>query len=116
MPVDLDQVLKTSWMTTNPTSIDFPLPKNLEAGEPPERLWPAARPGAVAGILLPRPMPDAHHFSLPGGFPERRRRAVINTSGTLNAAMPALRQDGTRLERHLSTHLPSDMWVVELRR
>jgi S-adenosylmethionine:tRNA ribosyltransferase-isomerase len=40
---------------------------------------------------------------------------VINTSGTLNAALPATRADGTVLELHLSTHLPADIWTVELR-
>ena len=40
---------------------------------------------------------------------------VINTSGTLNAALDALRADGAPLELHLSTRLPADMWIVELR-
>jgi S-adenosylmethionine:tRNA ribosyltransferase-isomerase len=40
---------------------------------------------------------------------------VINTSGTLNAALNVRRENGTRLELHLSTHLPGDLWVVELR-
>jgi S-adenosylmethionine:tRNA ribosyltransferase-isomerase len=40
---------------------------------------------------------------------------VINTSGTLPAALPATRSDGTKLELHLSTHLPGDLWTVELR-
>ena len=40
---------------------------------------------------------------------------VINTSGTMNAALSARRVDGTPLELHLSTHLPADLWVVELR-
>jgi len=40
---------------------------------------------------------------------------VINTSGTLNAALPVLRADGMQLELHLSTHLPADLWIVELR-
>jgi S-adenosylmethionine:tRNA ribosyltransferase-isomerase len=40
---------------------------------------------------------------------------VFNTSGTMNAALSALRSDGTPLELHLSTHLPADMWSVELR-
>jgi S-adenosylmethionine:tRNA ribosyltransferase-isomerase len=40
---------------------------------------------------------------------------VINTSGTLNAALVATRSEGTRFELHLSTHLPSNQWVVELR-
>jgi S-adenosylmethionine:tRNA ribosyltransferase-isomerase len=41
---------------------------------------------------------------------------VINTSGTMNAALEAEREDGAALELHLSTHLPADLWVVELRR
>src|SRR5207244_325343 len=41
---------------------------------------------------------------------------VINTSGTLNAALDARREDGTRLELPLSTHLPGGVWSVELRR
>src|SRR5207245_1928978 len=40
---------------------------------------------------------------------------VINTSGTLNAALPAHRADGTVLELHVSTRLPAGRWVVELR-
>ncbi len=40
---------------------------------------------------------------------------VINTSGTLNAALPTTRADGTPLELHLSTHLPAQVWTVELR-
>jgi S-adenosylmethionine:tRNA ribosyltransferase-isomerase len=41
---------------------------------------------------------------------------VINTSGTLNAALRATRDDGSNLEVHLSTHLPAGLWLVELRR
>jgi S-adenosylmethionine:tRNA ribosyltransferase-isomerase len=56
---------------------------------------------------------------------------VINTSGTLPASVPARRADGTPLELHLSTPLPSgqgpvdlaappgpdpQIWVIELRR
>jgi S-adenosylmethionine:tRNA ribosyltransferase-isomerase len=40
---------------------------------------------------------------------------VINTSGTMNAALKAVRSDGTPLELHLSTHLPADLWIVEMR-
>jgi S-adenosylmethionine:tRNA ribosyltransferase-isomerase len=40
---------------------------------------------------------------------------VINTSGTLNAALNATRADGTAVELHLSTHLPADLWIVEVR-
>jgi S-adenosylmethionine:tRNA ribosyltransferase-isomerase len=40
---------------------------------------------------------------------------VVNTSGTINAALPAQRADGTPVELHLSTRLPADLWIVEMR-
>jgi S-adenosylmethionine:tRNA ribosyltransferase-isomerase len=40
---------------------------------------------------------------------------VVNTSGTMNAALPATRADGTPLTLHLSTRLPAGLWTVELR-
>ncbi|MCL4395167.1 MAG: S-adenosylmethionine:tRNA ribosyltransferase-isomerase, partial [Chloroflexi bacterium] len=40
---------------------------------------------------------------------------VVNTSGTMRAALKAERMDGTPLELHLSTHLPGGEWTVELR-
>src|SRR5439155_23796847 len=39
---------------------------------------------------------------------------VINNSGTLPASVPARRADGTRLELHLSTPLPSGQGPVDL--
>ncbi len=41
---------------------------------------------------------------------------VVNTSGTVPAALEAERADGTRLRLHLSTRLPGGQWLVELRR
>jgi S-adenosylmethionine:tRNA ribosyltransferase-isomerase len=40
---------------------------------------------------------------------------VINASATLKAALRAWRQDGSEVELHLSTRLPADLWIVELR-
>jgi S-adenosylmethionine:tRNA ribosyltransferase-isomerase len=52
-----------------------------------------------------------------GGFLEAGDVLVINTSGTMNAAIKAERElDGTVLELHLSTRLPANLWSVELRR
>jgi len=48
-------------------------------------------------------------------FLEAGDTLVVNTSGTMNAALPAEFRDGTPLTVHLSTHLPADLWVVELR-
>jgi S-adenosylmethionine:tRNA ribosyltransferase-isomerase len=52
--------------------------------------------------------------SLPD-FLEPGDTLVINTSGTLSASLDVERSDGTRLKLHLSTRLPGDLWVVELR-
>jgi S-adenosylmethionine:tRNA ribosyltransferase-isomerase len=41
---------------------------------------------------------------------------VVNTSGTLAAAVDALGEDGTPLVLHLSQQLPASLWLVELRR
>src|SRR5207248_1365521 len=40
---------------------------------------------------------------------------VVNTSGTMNASLPGNRSDGKRLELHLSTQLPGNLWTVEVR-
>src|SRR5581483_3035313 len=95
--------------------LDFVLPPELEAGEPPE-----ARGLARDEVRLMVSYVSTNQV-LHTCF-RRIRDAlqpgdvlVINTSGTLNAALPARRADGTQLELHLSTHLPDDRWVVELR-
>jgi S-adenosylmethionine:tRNA ribosyltransferase-isomerase len=96
--------------------IDFHLPPELEAHEPPE----ARGLGRDQVRLL------VSHWSddtvVHGTFtdlPEHLRPGdllVVNTSGTLAAAVDATRADGTRLELHLSTRLPGGLWLVELRR
>ena len=40
---------------------------------------------------------------------------VVNTSGTLAAALDATGPEGLALTVHLSTRLPADLWVVEVR-
>jgi S-adenosylmethionine:tRNA ribosyltransferase-isomerase len=50
-----------------------------------------------------------------GNFLEAGDVLVINTSGTMNAALEAEREDGTALELHLSTRLPAGLWIVEVR-
>ena len=51
-----------------------------------------------------------------GDFLEAGDGLGFHTSGTMNAALHAEREDGTALELHLSTRLPADLWIVELRR
>ena len=94
-------------------SLDFELPPDLEAGEPPEarglrrdevrlmvsRGWDVIHAGF-------RDLPD---FLDPGDV------LIVNTSGTMNAALRAERADDQEVEVRLSTRLPGGLWVVELR-
>ena len=96
----------------------FQLPARLEAHEPPEerglrrdqvRLLVASR---SAGTIVHTRFDELPRFLEPGDL------LVVNTSGTLPAALPATRPDGTILELRLSTPAPrraASDWVVELR-
>jgi S-adenosylmethionine:tRNA ribosyltransferase-isomerase len=93
----------------------FHLPPSLEADRPPEARG-LARDGVRLMIsylgddrIVHSTFNRLTEYLAPGDL------LVINTSGTLNAALPATRADGTPLEIHLSTHLPADIWTVELR-
>ena len=57
----------------------------------------------------------AHAHDLPQ-FLDEGDLVVVNTSGTLAAAVDALGEDGTPLVVHLSQQLPAGLWLVELRR
>jgi len=95
--------------------LHFELPPELEAGEPPEAR--GLRRDEVR-LMVSYLDDDSVVHSRFGDFPEFLRAGdtlVVNTSGTMNAALPAERTDGTSLTVHLSTHLPADLWVVELR-
>jgi S-adenosylmethionine:tRNA ribosyltransferase-isomerase len=96
--------------------IKFSLPPELEAHEPPEARG-LARDGVRMMVsyrsddhVIHARFRDLPMFLSPGDV------LVINTSGTLNAALHATGADGMELELHLSTHLPDDVWIVELRR
>jgi S-adenosylmethionine:tRNA ribosyltransferase-isomerase len=57
----------------------------------------------------------AHAHDLPQ-FLDEGDLVVVNTSGTLAAALDVLGEDGTPLVVHLSQRLPAELWLVELRR
>jgi S-adenosylmethionine:tRNA ribosyltransferase-isomerase len=57
----------------------------------------------------------AHAHDLPQ-FLDDGDLVVVNTSGTLAAAVDVLGADGTSLVVHLSQRMPNDRWLVELRR
>lgn len=92
----------TSPTLTIPT-LDFNLPPTLEAGEPPE-----ARGLARDQVRLMVSHYQNDHvrhtrFNRIADYLEPGDVVVINTSGTMNAALPARRADDTELELHLST-------------
>ncbi len=97
-------------------SLDFELPPDLEAGEPPEARGLAR--DEVRLMVSYRDSDQVVHsgFRDLGDFLEAGDVLVINTSGTMNAALAAEREDGTPLELRLSTRLPADLWLVEPRR
>ena len=91
------------------------LPSCLEAHEPPEarglkrdevRLLVS---NVEADTLEHARFADLPRFLSPGDV------LVVNTSATVNAALPATGADGVAFELHLSTRLPGGLWSVEVR-
>ena len=95
--------------------LNFTLSSTLEAGEPPEARGLARDEVRLMVSHISTDQVEHTRFRQIGDFLEPGDVLVINTSGTLNAALPATRSDGTQLELHLSTHLPTNLWVVEMR-
>ncbi len=95
--------------------LHFTLSSTLEAGEPPEARGLERDEVRLMVSHISTNQVVHTRFRQIGDFLEPGDVLVINTSGTLNAALPAIRSDGTHLELHLSTHLPTNHWVVEMR-
>ncbi len=88
---------------------DFKLPRGLEASGPPTdrdgvRLLVASRYG----------MSHTRFVHL-GDFLEPGDLVVVNTSGTLSAAVDGTREDGSAVTVHFATALDGGDWVVEVR-
>jgi S-adenosylmethionine:tRNA ribosyltransferase-isomerase len=96
-------------------TLDFALPPALEAAEPPEARGLAR--DEVRLLVSRRSGPEIIHSQAHelGAFLRAGDALVINTSGTLNAALAVTRADGAALELHLSTRLPGGFWTVEAR-
>jgi S-adenosylmethionine:tRNA ribosyltransferase-isomerase len=96
-------------------SLDFVLPPELEAHEPPEAR--GLRRDAVRLLVSDRDTGAIDHAAFTD-LPRLLRAGdllVLNDSMTLPAAITATRPDGTTLPLHLSTRLPGDLWTVEPR-
>jgi S-adenosylmethionine:tRNA ribosyltransferase-isomerase len=92
------------------------LPAHLEAAEPPEA---RGLKRDEVRLLISRIATDSIHHAV---FSDLARwlspgdLLVVNTSGTLNAALAGRARSGEMFELHLSTRLPGNFWVVEVRR
>ena len=95
--------------------LHFDLPSELEAGEPPEARGLGRDEVRLMVSYLGNDRVVHSSFTNLPDFLEAGDTLVINTSGTMNAALPARYTDGSPVTVHLSTHLPADLWVVELR-
>lgn len=96
-------------------TLDFVLPPELEAASPPEAR--GLQRDQVRLMVSSQETNQVVHTQF-GSLPDYLRAGdvlVINTSGTLNAAINARRADSTPLEVHLSTHLEDGTWLVEVR-
>lgn len=95
--------------------LDFQLPPALEAAGPPEARGLARD---EVRLMVSRIRDDSithvRFRNLPA-FLSAGDVVVINTSGTMPAALRALRDDGMETELHLSTHFPDGLWSIELR-
>jgi S-adenosylmethionine:tRNA ribosyltransferase-isomerase len=96
-------------------TLDFVLPPALEATAPAEAVG-AGRDDVRLLVAYRRTgeLVDTVFDALPD-FLTADDLLVINTSGTLPAALDAVLSDGTPVVVHLSTHLGDDMWALELR-
>jgi len=95
---------------------DDTVPAGLEAAEPPEAR--GLRRDEIRLLVSDLANDSIEHASfrdlprwLSGGD-----LLVVNTSGTLNAALSATGESGEAFELHLSTQLPGGFWTIELRR
>ncbi|MGH9139064.1 MAG: S-adenosylmethionine:tRNA ribosyltransferase-isomerase [Acidimicrobiales bacterium] len=94
----------------------FELPPDLQASEPPEARG-STRDG-VRMLVARRGDGTVQHstFALLPAFLEEGDLVVVNTSGTIPAAVDAVGPDGTAVVVHFSTRLGRHRWVVEPRR
>jgi S-adenosylmethionine:tRNA ribosyltransferase-isomerase len=94
----------------------FTVPAHLEATEPPEARGLRRDEVRLLVSRIDRDSIVHSRFSELPRWLSPGDLLVVNISGTLNAALSAMTADGGRFEMHLSTRLPGDFWVVEVRR
>ncbi len=103
--------------TTMPRpALDFELPAELSARQPPEATPGAERDDVRLMVSDGSAAPTHHDFVELPRLLRSGDLLVVNTSATLAAAIDGRTTDGERVVVHVSTELPSAMWLVEVRR
>ncbi len=93
----------------------FELPVALEAAEPPEaRGLRRDEVRLLVSNIEKDSIEHARFHDLPRWL-SAGDLLVVNTSGTLNAALSATTDTGETYELHLSTRLPGSFWTLEVR-
>ncbi len=93
----------------------FELPAALEAAEPPEaRGLERDEVRLLVSDVANNSVEHAQFRDLPRWL-SAGDLLVVNTSGTLNAALSATTETGDAFELHLSTALPGGFWTLEVR-
>jgi S-adenosylmethionine:tRNA ribosyltransferase-isomerase len=115
MNAAVDDVLVQPALVGSFPSLDFTLPPSLEAAIPPEERGLRRDQVRLMVSCLHNNQVTHSRFNHMPDYLNAGDVLVINTSGTLKAAITVTRPGGTNLELHLSTRLPDDNWIVELR-
>lgn len=108
-------ILQASRDQAQKLELDFNLPRNLEAGEPPEARGLARdQVRMLASHYKNDTIAHTNFRNLPN-FLDPGDVLVINTSATRKSALDTCTPQDVPLKLHLSTQLDQDIWVVELR-
>jgi len=103
-------------LSTTLPLLDFVVPPQLEAHEPPEARG-LTRDGVRLLVSYKNSDRIIHaQFADLVTFLSAGDLLVVNVSATLPAALTAKRSDGSEVAMHLSTRLPAGLFVVEFRK
>lgn len=100
-----------------PAALDLPfaLEERHLATAPPEATGQARDAGRLL-VSRGNEAPVHARFSDLASYLDPGDLVVVNTSGTRNAAIDGVTDDGTAIVVHVSTELPGGLWMVEPRR
>jgi S-adenosylmethionine:tRNA ribosyltransferase-isomerase len=97
-----------------PVGLSFELPSVLEATEPPEVRGRGRDDVRLLVSVGTRP-PISTRFDRLADYLEPGDVLLVNTSATMAASLTGHDERGADVEVHLSTRLPSGLWLLEIR-